>query len=78
MDALFCLRPLMRLAQPCLASQPIGGHLRSLNELFFSPLLLSYPLRSIFTELNLNHCLIYASRTSAAVETMQVKIMEPG
>lgn len=76
-DALFCLSSLMRLAQPCLASQPIGEHLRSMNDLFFCPLLLSYHLRCISTELNLNHCLIYASHTSAAAETMQVKTMEP-
>lgn len=41
---------------------------------------LSYNLRSIFTELNLNHCLIYASHTQVVPlpRPMQVKTMEPG
>lgn len=77
-DALLCLGSLMRPSQPRRASQPIGEHLRSVNDLFFSPPALSPRLCHIFTELNLNHCLIYASCTSASAETMQVKTKEAG
>lgn len=64
----------------CIASQQTGEYSRSLNDLFFSALPLSYNLRSIFTELNLNHRLIYASHTQVVPlpRPMQVKTMKPG
>lgn len=48
--------------------------------LFSSALLLSYYLGSIFAELNLNHRLIYASRTSAMrlPRAAQVKTIKLG